>query len=207
MELSENIMDSIKYPISDLKNLIIFAVLSLFSFLIIPIPFVVGYVYKVASETLEGNDTLPEFENAGELAINGLKLIGVLLIYGIIIGIVLSIFITIGAATGSNALYAIFIIIGTLIALIMGFFIIPAPINMILNNGSFGAAFDFGAIKEMITDVGIGNYIVWYIVVAIIASIASAISWFLTFILIGILGYAWISLFQARSTALLFGFE
>lgn len=207
MELSENIMDSIKYPISDLKNLIIFAVLSLFSFLIIPIPFVVGYVYKVASETLEGNDTLPEFENAGELAINGLKLIGVLLIYGIIIGIVLSIFITIGAATGSNAIYAIFIIIGTIIALIMGFFIIPAPINMILNNGSFGAAFDFGAIKEMITDVGIGNYIVWYIVIAIIASIASAISWFLTFILIGILGYAWISLFQARSTALLFGFE
>lgn len=207
MELSENIMDSIKYPISDLKNLIIFAVLSLFSFLIIPIPFVAGYVYKVASETLEGNDTLPEFENAGELAINGLKLIGVLLIYGIIIGIILSIFITIGAATGSNAIYAIFIIIGTIIALIMGFFIIPAPINMILNNGSFGAAFDFGAIKEMITDVGIGNYIVWYIVIAIIASIASAISWFLTFILIGILGYAWISLFQARSTALLFGFE
>lgn len=207
MELSENIMDSVKYPISDLKNLIIFAVLSLFSFLIIPIPFVVGYVYKVASETLEGNDTLPEFENAGELAINGLKLIGVLLIYGIIIGIILSIFITIGAATGSNTIYAIFIIIGTLIALIMGFFIIPAPINMILNNGSFGAAFDFGAIKEMITDVGIGNYIVWYIVVAIITSIASAISWFLTFILIGILGYAWISLFQARSTALLFGFE
>jgi hypothetical protein len=207
VELSENIMDSVKYPISNFKNLIIFAALILFSFLIIPIPFVFGYIYKVASETLEGNDTLPEFENAGELAINGLKLIGVFIIYGIVLTIIISIIMAIGAAIGSDAINTLILLISVVICIITGLFLIPVPINMILNDDSFAAAFDFGAIKEMITNVGIGNYIIWYIVIAIIGSIASSISWFLTFILIGILGYAWTSLFEARSTALLFGFE
>lgn len=207
MELSENIMDSVKYPISDLKNLIIFAALILFSFLIIPIPIIFGYIYKVERETLEGNDVLPQFDDLGELIVDGLKIFGVLLVYGLIIGIIVSIIVGIGSATGSDTIRLISLIIGIVITIIMAFFIIPAPINMILNNGSFGAAFDFGAIKEMITSVGIGNYIIWYIVIAIIGSIVSSISWLLTFILIGILGYAWISLFQARSIALLFGFE
>lgn len=207
MELSENIMDSVKYPFSDFTNLIIFAALMLFSFLIIPIPIIFGYIYKVESETLEGNDTLPQFEDLGGLIVDGLKVFGVMFIYGVIICIILSIIIGIGSATGSDALKLISLIISVIITIIIGLFIIPAPINMILNNGSFGAAFDFSAIKEMITSVGIGNYIVWYIVIAIIGSIASGISWLLSFILIGILGYAWIALFQARTTALLFGFE
>ena len=76
-----------------------------------------------------------------------------------------------------------------------------------MNNDSIGAAFDFSTILGMIKEVGIGNYIIWYIVVAIIGAIVSSISGLLIWFIIGILGYAWISLFQARSTALLFGFE
>lgn len=207
MELGENIMDSIKYPFTNLKNCIILALLSIFSFLIIPIPFYVGYLYKIMDETLQGNDELPEFGDLGDLCVNGLKLIGVYLVYIIILVIIYFILVGIGAAIGSSTLTTILACIAGLICFILGLIVIPAPINMILNDGSFGAAFDFGALKEMIYSVGIGDYIIWYIAVAIIVAIASCISWILTWILIGLLGYAWIAIFESRSVALLFGFE
>ena len=214
MELGENIKDSIAYPISDFKNFIIFTVILLFSFLIIPIPFVAGYIYKVIAETIDGNDTLPEFDDFGDIFINGLKMIGIVLAYGVIIGIIFGIVFGIGGALGSamggNAgviVVMIFSIIAIILALIIGLIALPAPVNMALNNGNFGSAFDFSAITGLISDIGIGNYIIWYIIIAIITGIVSAISGFLIWVVIGILGYAWMSLFEARSTALLFGFE
>ena len=70
MEIGEIVSDSVKYPTSDWTKIIILAVI-----LIIPIVnFIgIGYVIRIIKGTLASLDDLPDFDEVGELFIDGLK--------------------------------------------------------------------------------------------------------------------------------------
>lgn len=208
MELTENITDSIMYPLSEIKNLAIFILLLLSCILIVTIPLFMGYIYRIIKESTEGSDILPEFNDLGQMYIDGLKYFGVGLIYAIFMIIIISILIAIGSFIGNQAIMTLMILISILLALALVIFIIPATFNMINNDGNFGSAFDFEGIVAIIQNIGISQYIIWFIVVAIIGVIANCVSSLFSWtIIIPLIINSWLYCFEARSMALLFAYE
>jgi hypothetical protein len=59
--------------------------------LIVAAILVQGYFFKVIKSTVAGLDELPDFDNWGEMGINGLKVIVVTIVYNLIFGIIAAI--------------------------------------------------------------------------------------------------------------------
>ncbi len=207
MDLMDNIMDSIKYPLTEIKNFAILALIMISCILIIPIPLFAGYLYRIIQESAEGYNELPEFDDLGQMYIDGLKYIGVGIIYGIVVTIILFLAITIGAAIGSDILTILLTLIAFVIAIIIMAFEFISLFNMITED-NFVAAFDFTKIMAIINEIGIGQYVVWLIAIIVIGVVASGISTLLSWTLIvPIIANAWISCFQSRSMALFIAYD
>jgi len=221
MDIGENISDSVRYPTSDLGKLLILGII-----MIIPVVNFIGmgYFLRALKSNLAGISELPNFDDVGELFIEGLKLFVVGIIYSIPVWII-----AVGLGAGQNvimnagmlsgaALYALILgyIIYVILAIIIGFIEIIAVANLAYNDGEFGAAFRLSEIIDHISKIGWADYIIWYIVVVLVSLIIGLIAVAITFVLaitiIGIilipvlfiLVLSYISLFYARSLSLLF---
>ena len=102
-------------------------------------------------------------------------------------------------------------IIGFILAIIFQLIGSIAVANMALNDSEFGAAFRFSEILELISMIGWGKYIIWYIVMIIIgivfmviASVLQIIP-FIGMIIATLVVYPYLTMFSSRSLALLFG--
>lgn len=224
MDIGEIISNSLSYPSQDWKKVLIYGILFLISFLIIPVFLVMGYFFRILKGSIAGFDELPDFDEWGEMLIDGLKIFVVQFVYFLIPAIVIFIGMWASIASvsvtdaGNMANPALFMglmggtaIIGIILAIILGLIASIAIANMALNNGEFGAAFRFGEILEQISMIGWGKYIVWYIVMIIVAMIGGVIAGLLNIIpIIGtviaiLVVYPYLYMFSARSLALLFG--
>ncbi|MEM4526005.1 MAG: DUF4013 domain-containing protein [Methanothermobacter sp.] len=184
VDIGEIIGDAVKYPVSDWKKLIILGVFFLLSFLLIPIFFALGYVFRALKATIAGFDELPEFDEWGEMFIDGLKVFVVTLAYMIIPLIIMGV----GVFTGlsSAGVFTIYgnvmvtaptllqaglglIIIGIIVAIIFGLLWTIAIAHMAYNDSELRAAFQFREILDVISEIGWTEYILWYIVVIIVA--------------------------------------
>lgn len=219
MDIGENIMDSIKYPLQDWAKILILMVIS-----IIPIVNFAsgGYYLRIIKSTLAGVDEVPGFDDFGELFIDGIKMIIAYIIYMIvplIIIIVGAFFLAPAGATTSYAAATMFtgislivMLIGAIIAFIISIIAVMGIANMAYYDNELGAAFRFSEIMERISAIGWGSYIIWLIalvvVIMILGFIIGIIAGILMFILIGFLvyfaGIAYLTMLQARSTALTF---
>jgi hypothetical protein len=221
MDIGEIISDSIKYPTSDWVKVLVLGVIFLISFLIIPIFIAYGYIFRMIKATLAGLDELPEFDEIGEMFVDGLKILVVGIVYAIpviIIGLIVNlIFGSFSSTTTTDLSAGMFwaLMIGNIVyfivALIVGLIAIMAIANMAYYNGDLGAAFRFGEILDYISRIGWGKYLVVYIVVAIIGIIIYLVAAFIGLLLlvVGIiitlpLAAAFISMFGSRAIALLF---
>jgi hypothetical protein len=224
MEIGQIISDSVMYPSQDWKKVLILGILFITSFLIIPAFMVMGYFFRVLKGSLAGYDELPDFDEWGEMFIEGVKLFVVQFVYFLIPGIVIligvwasiaSISVT-DAGTMTNpslflGIMGVTAIIGIILAIILGLIAIIAIANMALNNGEFGAAFRFGEILEKISMIGWGKYIIWYIVMIVIGLIGGIIAGLLNIIpILGtiialIIVYPYLYMLYGRSLGLLFG--
>jgi len=224
MNIVDNITDSLKYPLSDWTKILILTVIS-----IIPIVNFMsgGYYLRIIKSTLAGIDEVPDFDNLGELFIDGIKIFIVGIVY-MIIPIILFIIASLLAApaasvtsstdfstmpfTALSGIALVIWLIGIIVAIILGLIYVIAIANMALYDSEIGAAFRFSEIMDRIKAIGIGNYILWYIAIIItmfiVGLIIGIIGAILLIILIGFLvwfvGAAYLSMFQARSLALLF---
>jgi len=224
MDIGEIISDSLSYPSQDWKKVLILGILFLISFLIIPAFLVMGYFFRVLKGSIAGFDELPDFDEWGEMLIDGLKIFVVQFVYFLIPAIIIligvwasiaSISVTeAGNLTNPGLVFGLMggtAIIGIILAIILGLIASIAIANMALNNGEFGAAFRFSEILEKIAMIGWGKYIVWYIVMIIIGLIGGFIAGILNIIpFIGtiialLVVYPYLYMFSARSLALLFG--
>ena len=216
MEIGEIISDSIKFPSAGWSKVVILGII-----LIIPIVnFIgIGYLFRIIKATFAGIDETPDFDEVGELFIDGLKIFIVGIVYfipvaiiGIIIGALLSLSpaTTTGTFTGfdmfSFALgYSIYIIV----AIIVGLIEVMAIANMALYEGELGAAFKFSEVMDRIAMIGWGKYLGWYIIMVLLGLVAAAIAGVTMMIIIGfiltpLIIYPYFAMFGARSLALLF---
>ena len=221
MEIGDIINDAVRYPSSDWSKVFILGVIFVASFLIIPIFLAIGYLFRVIKATFAGIDELPDFDNLGEMFVDGLKVFVVGVAYAIpliiISAIISAIFgihynsaVNAGTFTGFNVFaLATAYIIYLVIAIIIGLIEYMAIANMALYEGDLGAAFKFNEVLDRIARIGWGKYIIWYIVMVVLGLIAALISGLLIVILIGIIIAPLIivpffGMFAARSLALIF---
>ena len=219
MNISDIISDSIKYPSSNWGKVLILGVICIASILVIPIFLVYGYVFRIIKATLAGMDELPEFDEIGDMFIDGLKILVVGIVYAIpvwIIATIIGLITGTGMGTTSTSLdpTMMWAVLGSsivfiIVALIVGLVEIMAIVNMAYYNGELGAAFRFSEILDRIAQIGWGKYIVTYIVIAVIAFIGFLIGMLTMFILIGIILLPliivpYIAMFSSRAIALLY---
>jgi hypothetical protein len=221
MDIGEIVSDSIKYPSSDWKKVIIFGLLFLISFLIVPIFLVFGYGFRALKASIAGADELPEFDEWGEMFIDGLKVFVVQFVYFLIPMLIILIgsWASIAAMTtvgDPNAFIGIIFgvgFIGVIFAIIIGLLSTIAIANMAANDSELGAAFQFSEILNIISQIGWGNYIIWYIVIGIISVIFGFVAGLLNIIpiigtIIAILViYPYLQLFAYRALALLYAYD
>jgi hypothetical protein len=211
MDIGENISDSIRYPLNDWVKILILTVISL-----IPIVNIMsaGYYLRIIKSTIAGIDEVPDFDDLGELFIDGIKIIVVGIVY-MIVPIIIFILAGLLASPGTaltTGLSLVLMIIGFVITLILGIIYVVAIANMALYDSELGAAFRFNEILDRINAIGWADYLIWYIVIAltsmVIGLVIGIIGFILIFILVGFLvllaGGSYLLMFQGRSLALLF---
>jgi hypothetical protein len=219
MDIGDIISDSIKYPSTNWGKVLILGIIMIASILIVPIFLVYGYMFRIIKATLAGLDELPEFDEIGEMFVDGLKILVVAIVYAIPVWILSAI---VGLLIGSSIsattttidptmVWALFLgnMVFVIIAVIIGLIEVMAIANMAYYNGDLGAAFRFSEILDHISKIGWGKYIVTYIVIAIVAFIGFLIGMLTLFILIGIILLPlviapFIAMFGSRAIALLF---
>jgi hypothetical protein len=183
-----------------------------------------GYFFRILKSSIAGFDELPDFDEWGEMFIDGLKMFVVQFVYLLIplivifVGAWASIASMSVTASGNVANPNLFLglmggtaIIGFILAIIFQLIGSIAVANMALNDSEFGAAFRFSEILELISMIGWGKYIIWYIVMIIIgivfmviASVLQIIP-FIGMIIATLVVYPYLTMFSSRSLALLFG--
>lgn len=209
MNFSDVFKDSLRYPFSDLRRLIVLLLLFIGSFLLIPGLIAYGYILRIIKSTIKGEDSLPDFNGLGELFVDGLKFLIVSFIYGLP-ALVFSFILL------SPINYTTIEIIWTnpftiIMSLIIGFLVsivfVIALGNMV-HEERFGAAFAFKRIFQLIKLIGWKKYsayiAVYLIIVNLITGIPQVILNFLvppSLIFTSFIGILSISMFSLIFTA------
>jgi len=190
--LSNNLSNSFEYArklFDDLGRLVILIVLGL-----IPIVnwIVSGYAARTLMES-PGADSPPKLDNYGELFVDGAKIFFASLIYMLIPMIL------IGAGVGSfiasmatvrgpdlalsgftptqflalGGMGVVLVVIGILLAFAM-LTLLAAGLAHMIKSKSFGKAFAFSQVLQLIGRIGWGKYLIWIILAAIVAVVIGA---------------------------------
>lgn len=165
MELYEMLSQSVRYPFSKVKRLLILGILLATGYiLIIPLIFALGYYMRIIESSLEGSPELPPFNRWKKMFIDGLKYILVLLVYlGVpgIIACILAIFtgIMFYAVMGSIEALSIAWILLTAIIVVVPYFLSYMAITNMVKENSLQAAFDFKKTWKIVKKFGSVPYI------------------------------------------------
>lgn len=156
--------DALEYPTENdnwVKTILIGGALSIFAFLLIPIIFVYGYIVEVIRHSLDGDPTPPEFEDWGDLLVDGLQALVIVIVYLLIPAIVAAVTVggsvmamatgTRGGAAAGVAGLLFGFLISLVLALVFGYVAVAAVVNF-AREGSLGAAFDFGTLRPILFD-------------------------------------------------------
>jgi hypothetical protein len=190
MDIGENFSDSFDYAkqlFSDFGRLIILIILD-----VIPIVnwVVLGYASRVLKESPDSKSP-PKLEKYGELFIDGAKIFLVSLVYMIVpiilIGASVSSFIVAMFMGGGSmpeagggmlffgATSFLLLLVGAVVSF-LALIVLGAAIAHMVKEGKFGKGFAFGEILKVIREIGWGTYLVWVVLVAVIALVVGAIA-------------------------------
>jgi len=151
---------AIKKPFSNIGTLIIGIILSLIpivNFLTIP-----GYLLRLAKKSMGGDDSLPKFEDFGDLVVSSIKAIVVSIVYYIVYAIIVIILLFIP-------------LIGPVLALIWGIvfgFVFVSALLTLAKSGEIGDCFKVKKVAERAKKM---NFIIAVIVGSIITGIIMAV--------------------------------
>ncbi len=180
-----DVTEIIAYPTKRddwIKTLLIGGVLVFFSFLLVPILVVYGYVVRTIRRTLSGEPEPPIFDAWGELLVDGLQAWVISLVYLLIPLVVAGV--TVGGsivaiATGTEAGAAagvggLMLGLGltSILLLVFGYLSVAAIVNF-ANEERFGAAFDFDRIKTVALD---REYAIAWLVSVVILLVAGLVT-------------------------------
>ncbi len=165
--------DSFEYSYKDPKKIFKVGIITLLSVFIIPLFFVMGYSYNVTRigllGTINGDDPLPNFNKWTKLFVEGIKVFFVRFVYllpGTLVFIIprkmpygMKILPDLSFLAFEMGIVALTL----LLWLIFYLFSTVAIPNMINNNGSLKAAFDFKEIITIIKSIGVFRYVKFYL--------------------------------------------
>ena len=212
MKLDVNLTEAIDYTkmlFDDLGRLLILVILD-----IIPIVnlVVLGYLGNVIKEPRDSKQ-LPPLDNYFDLWIQGLKIFVAAIVFMLIPLILVIPFASVAVLSWmaipvllpvTGILAILLLVVGVLLSFFLAIILAMAIVNM-LKKDSFGEAFAFGKIFDVIGKVGWGTYILWLLVIficlLIVAGIGSipAVGWILSLLIAPIFG-----VFVARSASLVY---
>lgn len=141
-----------------MKTVVIGGLLLLFSFLLVPMFVVYGYLVRAIRESLDDNPEPPVFDAWGELLVDGVQAWLIGLVYMVIPLVVVGL--TVGGsiaamATGSDAGVAAGLatllaglLVSFVLALLFGYLAVAAVVNF-AREGRFGAGFDVDVIRKV----------------------------------------------------------
>lgn len=180
-----------------LSTILIGAVLSVFSFLVIPGLIVQGYLLRVARASAEGHDQPPSFTDWVALLVDGVKAFVVAFVYGIVPSFIFLVLFGLltggavfsaasgsqGAAVGFSLLLVLFILVMIPVFILVGYFTLVAQIRLAVT-GSLGAAFDVGAVVR--TGFS-GRFFVAFLTALVTVVVLSIVGGILVLVLVGFL--------------------
>ncbi|WP_409200332.1 DUF4013 domain-containing protein [Methanobrevibacter sp. DSM 116169] len=193
--------DSLEYAIKDGTAILKLGLMSILSFLILPIFLFFGYNYRVIKTathgTINGDDDVPNFDDLVSMFIEGIQVFLIKFIYSIIPMLTFFILLVIGGSLGEfndelgNVVVILGMIITIIVAIISALFALLAIPRMAYNDDSIKEAFNFKEIFDSIKLIGvlrlIGFLIGLLIIGIVIVSVITGI-FLLAFGLIGGLG-------------------
>jgi hypothetical protein len=127
-----------------------------------------GYMVEIIRNVLRGQlEELPEWDNWGDLMIDGLKVIVIQLVYAlpaIILGLCLSIAMTAAGNNGEGLVVFLSVVMSCLILLwaIVVSILLPAATAVFAATNDLGAAFRFGEVFALVRD-NLSTYLITFI--------------------------------------------
>jgi len=206
--------DGLSYPVNGdgaLGRIVIGGLLGLGSFLIFPVFLLMGYLVWVLDGAARGREEPPAFENWGEMLVDGLKATAVSVVYGIapFAFVFLSIFVIAGSgASGSDTAAGILGGIGvigilvSILAMFVLYYLIPAALTNMAIEDSFGAAFDFGTIKQAVLSV---DYLVAWLIPFLLAAVMNVIVFGLALTIVGLVVVPFLQFYVQVAAFYMFG--
>lgn len=226
MDSGDIASNALKYPLTNFKKVLIVGILTILSSLIIPGFLVLGYLFKIIKESLEGSSELPDFNDWTSIFTDGLKVFVVLFIYTfipfilILLGIWKAILPMLTIPGAGSILYTSFspelfggvVSVGLGLLVVVSFFI-PVALARMVQENRLSSAFKFKEITRKIREIGWVDYLIWYVVMLIVLGVVYFISSFLVFpllvgiIIVPLIILPYLGIFSARSVALMYGYE
>ncbi|MFB6172295.1 MAG: DUF4013 domain-containing protein [Haloarculaceae archaeon] len=183
-----------------------------FSWLIIPGLAYYGYLVRVLRDTVSGGQEPPEFDGWGDMIVDGLKMVVIAFVYGIVpfavaFGIMLFGGLLGGAAGGDTGggIVAGFGVVSLLIfflASLVLLYVLPAALSNFAVKQEFGAAFDFDTIGTVLTS---SEYLVAWLLPIVVYLIVYVINLFLAITVVGLILVPWVSFYASVVIFQMFG--
>ena len=226
MDAGEITSNALKYPLTDFKKVLILGIITILSSLIIPGFLLLGYFFKTIKCSMENTSELPEFSQWTSMFVDGLKIFVVLFVYSFIPGILIlvgmwSVLLPMLTVPGAGSLLnpsislelvGGMVLIG-LVLLVVISFLIPVTLANMVHHNKLSAAFRFKGITGKIKEIGWVDYLIWYVIMLIIIGAVYYVSSFLIFplfvgiIIVPLIIFPYLTIFFARSVALIYKFE
>ncbi|WP_435116651.1 DUF4013 domain-containing protein [Halolamina sp. C58] len=206
--------EGLSYPFNGenaLGRIVIGGLLGFGSILIIPAFALMGYLVWVLGGAARGEEEPPAFEDWGEMIVDGLKATAVSIVYGIVPFVLMfaSIFIAgSGSATGSETATGVLGGIGvlgllvSLLAMFLLYYLIPAALTNMALEGNFGAAFDFGTIKQAILSV---DYLIAWLIPFLLAALVNVVVFVLAITIVGLVVVPFLQFYVQVAAFYMFG--
>lgn len=86
-DLLDTILSAARYASSNMTSLLVGGIVIALSFLVIGLPFFLGYITRCMREIVRGNGVMPEWDDIGQMFVDGLKMTVVFFTYVFIYGI------------------------------------------------------------------------------------------------------------------------
>lgn len=189
--------DALSYPKSGdewVKRILIGGTLTLIgAFIFITLLPVQGYLVRVLRSAAADEQVAPNFEEWGDLFVDGIKLILVQIVYLLVPIVVLvgGAFVTgigvfaagdaPGLGTGVGLFGAVILLVGVLLGLV-AIYLVPAALTNFAHEDSFGAAFDIATITDAAFT---SEYVVALVLAFFVSFVLGIVAVLLSFILVG----------------------
>lgn len=174
--------DAIRYPYDEgegLRALAIGGVLTLLSFLLVPVFVVSGYTIRVLRDVVGGEEHLPSFDGPAELFVDGLKALVVgfvyLLVPSILLGLAVAAFLVPLSTPVPRWISAIAVVVAlvSLPSVFLVLYVLPAGLVNLARTGRMGSAF---AVRRMWPVLSSGSYFVAWLLALVVLVVSSAVT-------------------------------